>query len=215
MYTVPWDVPYVAQFASPQFIHGYIHEGFHGRDDPVWESFGAPDPDTYDFWARRSCALACLKMAITTFEPGRAVTLWELVQQGLSYDGYRAYDESGRLVDEGWFYHAIVALAADYGLQTIGRSYASLAEVCRLVHEGWLVTPSVTPELGEHGRLRRYGGHMVLVYGFHWKAGRPHHVLLHNPSGRYVDLQARAEIPARRFARAFAHRLVGFRADSR
>lgn len=215
VYTVPVDVPYVAQFASPQYIYRYIYEGFHGRDDPAWESFGAPDPDTYDFWARRSCALACLKMAVTAFDPRRAVTLWDLVQQGLAYDGYQAYDQVGRLVDEGWFYHALVSLAGDYGLRTLGHSYVSVAEICRLVLDGWLVAPAVTPELGERGRLRRYGGHMVLVYGFRWQAGQVDHLLLHNPSGRFPDLQAHARIPVRRFARAFAHRLVAFRADSR
>ena len=36
-YSVPVDVPYVPQFASPPLIHAYIHEGFHGRDDPEWQ----------------------------------------------------------------------------------------------------------------------------------------------------------------------------------
>ncbi len=213
-YRVPVDVPYVPQFASPEHIYAYIHEGFHGRDDPAWETFGAPDAETYDFWARRVCALACLKMAIMAFSPAWQPTLWNLVERGLAHNGYCAY-EDGVLVDEGWFYPAIVALAREYGLQAVGQGYAAFHEICRLTRNGWLVAPSVTPELGEYGPLRRHGGHMVLVYGFTWRAGRCEHLLLHNPSGRFPDLQADAKIPAARFRRAYAHRLIAFRPDSR
>lgn len=220
---VPVEVPYVPQFASPDLIHDYIHAGLHGRDDPAWASFGAPDADTYDFWARRVCALACLKMAAGAFSATPLPTLWQLVEAGLAYGGYQAYDESGRLVDNGWLPHAIRRLAHDHGLQTLARSYVSVLEICHLVHAGWLVVPTVTPELGEYSPLRRpgpllrYGGHNVLVYGFIWRAGRCEHLLLHNPSGRVAALQAGASIPAARFRRAFAHRLLAFRpaADSR
>src|SRR5438874_1398008 len=66
-YRVPVDVPYVAQFASPDLINAYIHDGLHGRDDPNWASFGASDADTYTFWAHRACAIACVKMAIDAY----------------------------------------------------------------------------------------------------------------------------------------------------
>src|SRR4051794_548077 len=62
-YSVPVDVPYVAQFASPDLIYRYIHDGLHGKDDPNWQAFGAPDVDDYTFWAHRACAIACVKMA--------------------------------------------------------------------------------------------------------------------------------------------------------
>lgn len=211
-YRSPVDVPYVPQFASPDYIRSYIHKGFHGRDDPAWRSFGAPDPDQYDFWARRVCALACLKMAAKAFDEAQQPTLWELVQRGLAYGGYRAHDERGKLVDEGWFYHAIVKLAAEHGLRAIGRGYVSIYEICRLVLDGWLVALSVSPELGEHGPVRRYGGHMILVYGFIWQNGHPKGLMVHNPSGRYTELQANALIPADRFQQAFAQRLIAFRA---
>ncbi len=213
-YRVPVDVPYVPQFASPDLIEAFIHGGLHGRDDPAWTEFGAPDPDGYDFWARRVCALACLKMAVQAFNPARELTLWTLVQQGLAYDGYRAYDGGGRLVDEGWFYPAIARLARDHGLQAVGRGYVPLEEICRLIRAGWLVAPAVTPELGKYGPLRRYGGHMVLAYGFAWGQGRCRSLCLHNPSGRIPELQAGAVIPADRFRKAYAHRLIAFRPDS-
>lgn len=212
-YRVPFSVPYVAQFASPGLIHAYIHEGLHGQDDPAWPTFGAPDPDTYQFWAHRVCALACIKMAHEAAHPDRVQpTLWELVEAGLGFDGYRAYDRAGRLVDEGWFYPALIQLGERYGLTVTGRGYVGIATICQLMREGWLVAPSVTPELGEDGPLREYGGHMVLVYGFRWSQGHCTHLLLHNPSGRTAVLQADAVIPARRFRRAYAHRLIALRA---
>src|SRR5258708_15374223 len=96
------DVPYVAQFASPDLIHAYIHEGLHGQDDPAWQSFGTSDPDTYTFWAHRACAIACIKMALDTCHTIESRSMWQLIEEGLALGGYRTHDESERFVDEGW-----------------------------------------------------------------------------------------------------------------
>jgi hypothetical protein len=212
-YTVDVGVPpYVPQFASPDLIHAYIHDGLHGRDDPNWQSFGADDVDTYTFWAHRVCAIACVKMAIDVFRADEPRSLWQLVEEGLSLGGYRTHDENGAFVDEGWFHTALVELAARHGLQVGGMSYASILDLCLAIRDGWLVAAAVTPELGEHGPLRRYDGHFVLVYGFSWRDGDCAVIRLHNPSGRYPELQGSAAIPARRFRAAFAHRFMQFRA---
>jgi hypothetical protein len=204
------SVPYVSQFASPDLIHAYIHQQLHGRDDPNWQAFGAPDPETYTFWAHRACAVACVKMAIDAFGTSAPRTMWELVSEGLSLGGYRTHDAAGQFVDEGWFHPALVQLARRHGLCVESMGYASLLDVCAAVRDGWLVAAAVTPELGEHGPLRRYDGHFVLVYGFQWRAGRYTAFVLHNPSGRSRDLQANALISARRFGAAFAHRFIAF-----
>jgi hypothetical protein len=211
-YTVPVDVPYYAQFASPERIHDYIHGGFDGTQDPNWSVFGADDPADYVFWAPRVCALACLKMAIEAFRPQVRPTLWQLVNEGLAVEGYTVRDAHGTLIDEGWYFHAQVHLANRYGLKAVGRGYVSPLNVCEYIRNGWLVAASVTPELGERQPTRRrYGGHLVLVYGFDWRDDRPAYFLVHNPSGRFPELQAHARIPARRFAYCFAHRFVALR----
>ncbi len=209
-YCASVEVPYVSQFASPSLIDAYIHRHLHGRDDPDWRSFGAEDADTYTFWAHRSCAIACVKMSMDAFGTAAPRSMWQLVDEGLSLGGYRTHDESGVFVDEGWFYPALVRLAANYGLQVGGKSYASVLDICIALRTGWLVAPGVTPELGETGPIRLYDGHFVLVYGFVWQAGRCTHLILHNPSGRTPDLQAGARIPIRRFRQAFAHRFMMF-----
>jgi hypothetical protein len=210
-YDIGRVVPYVAQFASPDLIHAYIHKQLHGLDDPNWETFGAADADSYTFWAHRACAIACVKMAVDTYSLAPPTTLWQLVEEGLGLGGYRTHDESGTFVDEGWFFSALVSLGSRHGLDVKGLAYASVLDLCAAIRDGWLVAAAVTPELGERGPLRRYDGHFVLVYGFSWKAGRCTFLKLHNPSGRYVELQAGAVIPAQRFGQAFAHRYIAFR----
>jgi hypothetical protein len=203
------DVPYCAQFASRERINDYIHHQYGGAQDPNWRVFGTDDPAAYAFWAPRVCALACLKMAIEAFSPMLKPSLWELVHEGLAVNGYTVRDAQGNLADEGWYHHAQVHLAKRYGLQAVGRSYVSPLSVCAYVRGGWLVAASVTPEIGERQpQGRRYGGHLVLVYGFVWKGGRPAEYLLHNPSGRFTELQANARIAAPRFQASLAHRLI-------
>lgn len=204
-------VPYVPQFATPALIRAYIYEGLHGRDDPDWRAYGAPDPDTYTFWAHRACAIACLKMAIDAFASAQPESMWSLIEAGREFGGYVVQDGTGRYIDIGWYFEPLVRLAASRGLEVRGAAYASMLDVCAMIRAGWLVAAAVSPSIGEHGRLRQYDGHFVVAYGFTWRAGRPESFVVHNPSGRSADLQAGATIPARRFGAAFAHRYMAFR----
>lgn len=211
-YCAEVQVPYYAQFASPERIHDYIHAGYDGAQDPNWSLFGAKDPADYAFWAPRVCTLACIKMAAEAFQPSVRPSLWELVKAGLDVNGYTVRDGQGRWVDEGWYYHAQVHLASYCGLKAVGRSYVSPLTICDYIRDGWLVAASVSPELGERQpRDRRYGGHLVLVYGFTWENGHPTRYYLHNPSGRYPELQAHAAVSSERFKGQYAYRFVALR----
>lgn len=208
-YRVPFDVPYIPQFASPDRINDYIHHGYDGTQDPNWASFGSPDPQDYAFWSHRVCALAVIKMAIGAYHSNQlSPTLWQLTQQGLAEGGYQLEDAQGRWVDEGWYFAAQVKLAAKYDLKMHGYSYASPLGICYHLRQGHLAAATVSPELGEHQpKTRRYGGHSVLILGFRW-ANEPTAYLIHNPSGRYPELQANAWIPARRFNQLYAYRFA-------
>jgi hypothetical protein len=211
-YCADVQVPYYAQFASPERIHDYIHAGYDGTQDPDWQVFGATDPAEYAFWSPRVCTLACIKMAVEAFHPDLQPSLWDLVKAGLDVNGYTLRDKHGNWIDEGWYFHAQVILASRYELQAVGRAYVSPLRICDYIRNGWLVAATVSPELGERQPSRRhYGGHLVLVYGFAWENGRPARYYLHNPSGRYPELQAHAAIPSERFNAQFAHKLVALR----
>jgi hypothetical protein len=219
-YRTSADVPFVPQFATPALINDYIHHSLHGRSDPNWAAFGAPDPDTYTFWAHRNCAIACLKMAVDGFGSAAPETLWQLTEAGVALGGYIVRDAAGAFVDVGWLYEPLLALAAARGLRAEGMAYASITDLCAAVLAGHVVAAAVTPELGEpptspHYRIRRYDGHFVLVFGFRWVGDRATHFWMHNPSGRTGAMQAAVLIPVRRFRRAFAHRFIAFaRADA-
>jgi hypothetical protein len=210
-YRVPFEVPYVPQFASREYINDYIHHGYDGSQDPNWQTFGTEKAEDYALWAPRVCALACLKMAIAAYSDDQSPTLWQLVQEGLELGGYTLHDEQGRWLDEGWYVAAQIVLAKRYGLQMQGYSYASPLGICQHIRAGRLVAATVTPELGERQpKTRRYAGHLVVVFGFRWQKGQPTHYLLHNPSGRYPELQSDAWIPARRFHRSYAYRFATY-----
>ncbi len=209
------NVPYYAQFASPELTYAYIHTGYDGKTDPRWRSFGAPEPGDYAFWAPRICALAVLKMAIEAFWPHQRPSLWQLVREGLALNGYTVRDARGNWIDHGWTVTAQVQLARRYGLLAEPFGYVSPLSICAYVREGSLIAATVTPEIGERDPTPgRYGGHLVLVYGFEWEQGSPTHYLLHNPSGRHEKLRANARIPAARFHASFAHRIIALRPAS-
>ena len=203
------QVPYYAQFASPNRIAAYIHEGYDGTQDPNWHTFGADDPVEYAFWAPRVCALACLKMAIEAFYPERRPTLWELVQKGLAHGGYTVRDAAGNWVDEGWTYRAQVALAAEYGLQAAGQGYARRCRsAARSARARWWRHPSRR----RSGARRVPGGMGAICAGVRLRvARRPQ-----QPTG-CTTLQAATRaasggtIPADRFRAAFAYRLIALR----
>lgn len=212
VYRAGVQVPYYAQFASPERTYDYIYKQFDGTRDPNWRTFGAPDRGDYAFWAPRACAIAVLKMAIEAFYPDKRPTFWQLVSEGLRLNGYTVRDARGNWIDEGWYVDAQMQLAARYGLLAEARGYISLERVCTYIRSGWLVAATVTPQLGERQTaVPQYGGHLVLVHGFEWQQRRPTHFWLHNPSGRYIELRANARIPAARFEAGFAHRLIAFR----
>ncbi len=209
-YTLSFDVPYIPQFASPDKIDDYIHHDFIGLQDARWCEFGTDEPESYAFWAPRVCALACLKMAVEGYQSRpEAPTLWTLVQEGLAVDGYKIYNEQGHWLDEGWYVAAQVKLAAQYGLILTGHSYASAYGICYHIQQDKLVAATVSPEIGERvPQSNRYGGHLVLVTGFRWEQGQPLALRIHNPSGRYPELQADAWIPIDIFNQFYAYRFA-------
>jgi hypothetical protein len=209
-------LPYYAQFASPELIYAYIHENFDGRNDPRWRDYGTEDIEEYLFWHKRACAIACLKMcleALTTLP--QVPTMIELIRKGVDLGGYIVHNEQGEFVDFGWYYQPLVKLGEAYGLHGHVCKTLSTDELCSYLAAKSLVIASVSPEIGERDTpISKQGGHLVLVHGFEWSPQGCKAFLLHNPSGRFSELQSNAVIPFERFSKAFAGRGLVFESPS-
>lgn len=210
--TVTYPVPYTCQFASPEYVRDFIHGGRSLEDDPRWVDYGATSPAEYAHWARRSCGVVCIKMAVEALlgEPPSTVMDW--VQAGLAIDGYltrlRA-DRPNERVELGWKHDALVQLAADRGLDAARTEGLTLANVSAHIRADRLLVASVSSELGEDGPVTRRSGHLVLVHGVEVdEAGEPLAVIVHNPSGRTAPYQAAACIPVGRFGQGFSGRAI-------
>ena len=217
-YSFPKELPYYSQFASPELIYSYIHEDFDGRDDPRWRDYGTEDIEEYIFWCSRACGVACIKMSLEAFTtPSQLPTMIELIRQGIARGGYIVHNEQGEFVDLGWFYQPLVKLGEDYGLRGQVCKTLTIDEICLYLANGSLVITSVSPEIGEREAdmaITKRGGHLVFVHGFEWSQQGCKALLLHNPSGRFPELQANAVIPISRFSEAFAGRGFVFEAPS-
>ncbi|GAB4475734.1 MAG: C39 family peptidase [Anaerolineae bacterium] len=207
---MPYDVPYVCQFASPDLVRELIGGQLPLEHDPRWPEYGADSPAEYAHWSLRACGVVCLKMAADALsgEPPRPVMAW--VREGLALDGYLTElrpDRPDRPVEKGWKHAALVDLARAHGLQAEAAADLDLAAITGHLAAGRLVITSVSSELGEPGPITRRSGHLVVVIGVHLAADRQVSALIiHNPSGRTLELQAGAVIPAGRFLQAFSGR---------
>ena len=215
-YKFPKALPYYAQFASPELIYAYIHENFDGRNDPHWHDYGSEDVEEYLFWHKRACAIACLKMCLEALTSLPQVpTMIELIRKGVDLGGYIVHNEQGEFVDSGWYYQPLAKLGEAYGLRGHVCKTLSTDELCTYLAAESLVITSVSPEIGERDTpISKRGGHLVLVHGFEWSLQECKAFLLHNPSGRFPELQANAVIPFDRFSQAFAGRGLVFESPS-
>ncbi len=180
------DVPYYCQWESPELVAEFVSGARAGRDDPKWAESGARDAVEYEFWAWRTCGIACLRMMLGhRREPvPRTVPLAERCTEVGGYIRHRTY------VD-GLIYAPFVRwIEGDFGIKATSHDDLHVGEIVSTVRDGGLamisVHPSIrTPWLTPPGR----GGHLILVTGF--DAGG---LLAHNPSGLPGQSQRHAKI---------------------
>lgn len=208
--TATTPVPYTCQFASPGLVRAFVRGEHPLADDPNWPGYGAASPEEYAHWARRSCGVVCVKMAVEALAGVEPRPVMDWVRAGLALDGYLTEirpDRPERSIEKGWKHAALAALAREHGLHAHLASGLTLAGLAAHLRAGRLVIASVSSELGEDGPITRRSGHLVLVFGVTLGAGgQVESVILHNPSGRTPALQAGARIPAARFEQGFSGR---------
>ncbi len=212
---VPYPIPYACQFASPDLVRAFVYEERPLESDPRWAEYGAASPADYAHWARRSCGVVCIKMAVEALTgcPPEPVMAW--VRAGLAINGYLTElrpDRPDRPVEKGWKHAALAQLAADRGCPAEMVRGLSLDDLADHIRAGHLLVVSVTSELGEDGPITRQSGHLVVVIGVELDpSGRVITVIIHNPSGRSAAMQQAARIPADRFASGFSGRGIVIR----
>lgn len=191
-------VPYFSQWESPELVSRFLDGSLPDSADPRWASSGASTPQEYEFWARKVCGLACLKMILAA--RGRPVpATMRLVEQALAAGAYLPDGERVR----GLIYRPFADwVGADYGIgaevrpdlpvEVLSQIATPSAPVIASVHP-WVRWPERTPP--------ERGGHLVLVTGLTDGMLR-----LHNPSGLPAASQQDALVRPADFTRFFAGR---------
>lgn len=192
------DVPYSAQWESPELVADIIAGRMSASEDPLWFRSGARDRHEYEFWSWRACGMACLKMALR-YWTGRDHPLVVLAKEATEHGAYIMREDS---VD-GLIYRPFTRYVVDrFGLGARSRPALSLDEMVDSVEAGSLVMASVHPHIRWPGSTPPgTGGHLVLVLGH---AGDE--IVLHNPSGDRPHTQAFARVRRAEFVRYFAGR---------
>lgn len=168
-------VPYFSQWESAELVPEFLSGKLPASDDPRWRDSGAASAAEYEFWARRSCGIACLRMLLSWWRGG-APPAMVLVRECVQAGAYIVRDDG---VD-GLIYAPFCAylrdrwqLAAEVGSPLDLRSCASA------VGHGQFAMISVHPSVrAKSEKPERVGGHLVLVVG-RWAGG----LVVHNPSG--------------------------------
>ncbi|WP_331728059.1 C39 family peptidase [Streptomyces sp. NBC_00158] len=181
------EVPYFAQWESPELVSEFVTGRLDAVDDPRWRASGADSPEEYAFWSWRVCGMACLRMALAHWglEAPPSVTL------GKEYLEAGAYvPKDGGL--HGLIYEPFARHTRDrFGLRAESRPELPLEEIAGQLHAGRLVMLSVHPGVrsGDTEPPHR-GGHLVLAVGADRDA-----VTIHNPSGWHGTSQEFAVVP--------------------
>lgn len=192
------NVPYSAQWESPELIADIIAGNVNASDDPLWSRSGARDRREYEFWSRRACGMACLKMALR-YWTGRDHPLVTLAREAMEHGAYIRREHAV----EGLIYRPFIGYVRDrFGLRGTSRPELSTDEIAAFVEAGSLVMASVHPHIRWPDSVPPgTGGHLVLVVGH---AGDE--IVMHNPSGDRAHNQAFARVRRTDFTRFFAGR---------
>lgn len=193
-------VPYHCQWADRDLVDGIVSGRVDARADAKQGTFCFGGPDEYEFWARRTCGLACLESVLDALgiaRPSRA----ELLKQSMAHGAYRL-DPGGAV--QGLIYRPFLTwVKSAFGLSGRVLEHCTLDAVAQELDGGSLVMCSVSPEIRrpDEPNVRR-GGHLVLVHGCGADTIR-----FHNPSG-FRHNQENVVLPRTTFERFFAGRAL-------
>ncbi|MGW0734452.1 glutamate ligase domain-containing protein [Streptomyces sp. NPDC002851] len=199
-------VPYYAQWASPELVPAIIRGEIPAAEDPLWHTYGADSPETYEWWSWRLCGIACLRMALHHWHGNRdeytAPTAMTLAEECLKAGAYVKRDDGGL---DGLIYSPFAAyLRERWDIHAEARPDLPATEIPEHLATGHLVILSVHPSIRTlDPEPPRQGGHLVLAVG-----ATQEHVVIHNPSGFPGTSQQFHEVPWPDLDRFYAGRGV-------
>jgi hypothetical protein len=168
-------VPYFAQWESAELAARFVDGSLELTADPRWAASGARTAAEYQYWARKVCGLACLKMLLAARRQP-VPPMMTLIERALSEGVYipRGERVAGLIYAPfaRWVaaeYGIAVEVAPDLPLTALAAAASARTPVIASVHP-WIRWPDREPP--------ERGGHLVLVTG----AGGGF-LRLHNPSG--------------------------------
>jgi hypothetical protein len=207
--SLPYIVPYYSQVATPELAFQIFSHELSPWSDPNWGETGAETQEEYAYWVERSCGIACVKMCVEALG-GPRLSMMDWIRRALAIGGYLEKVENGTRVELGWIHQALADLIEGEDISAYPAA-ATLDEISAHLQQQRLLIASVSYQLGTYEAITRKGGHLVVVKGA-WCSldtpAVPHGLVIHNPSGRYLELQMDACIPADRFRAAYSGRVV-------
>jgi hypothetical protein len=192
--------PYVCQWESRELVGQFIAGTLPVRQDPLWERSGATTRDEYEFWSRRACGLACLKMLLRR----RGVPCAGTVELARTAHDRRCFVIHAGGV-RGLLYRPFAAWVADqYDLDVEVVENDTVAAVMSRVTTDTPFLASVHPSIrhASPGHIPpARGGHLVLVHSSSMET-----LTFHNPSGDRPQTQENVTLDCKLFERYYAGR---------
>jgi len=204
--SVSLSVPYVCQFASPEYAEKVLKDKEDPKNDPNWENAGALSPERYGKWATSACGMACTSMALKYFN-NDVVPLVKLAEDALSHE---VYSESDNGIS-GMEYYPYPKWIKKHGIQAKFFGRMNVKGIQHLLSKGNLVIVSVNPNIrGCHiAPTDQVGGHLIIAHGYDKNRQT---VTISNPSG-FVSLNSQSShvLPVSEFQKYFAGRGISLK----
>ena len=206
-YRLPYQIPYVSQYASKELAESYVKNAELLASDPRWRDFGAETPEEYAFWSRRICGMACFQMILLSLRRPTS-KLMELGKKAMTAGCYLLDPKNPkRLV--GLLHKPFLKFIDKFGLAGKLMWYIGPAVIAYEILNKNFVIASVSHEIRfRDARPEDKTGHLVLVHGFKMNGGIIAGFYIHNPSGFYGISQENHFVPADDFLNCFSGRII-------
>ena len=194
-------VPYVSQFAHPEYAEKILKDGVDKTSDPNWKETGAQSPEEYAEWVLTMCGMACTSMALQHLK-NRKDGIVSLAKDAKNHGVY--IESNGAL--SGMNYQEFADWVKGYGIQAKIYTRLGVHGLRKLLSDGDIIIVSVNPNIREYKTASdtQRGGHLILVNGYNKKDNT---LTLHNPSGFVSqNTQENHVVPVSKFLKYYAGR---------